>query len=250
LTPHVDKPKEMEYQLAGRGIELDELTAMRVSFWLAGLARAGGCAVSELVDLPVLADISSLEFQLYTLGRRKPSQATLNSVEAALPGTRARYDRGPDGTNLWGILEGAREACQGHLDSELARTRFTPISAPRFKEKVIYIWLSLLPEYLHYWKSAGELMADSRSNIFAETYRVGLKQNTAENRAKTVPYTASLVTTVIALWQLFPHYPESEAGPMCRYLLEGVLDLAVQEELPEEIGVKVAAYLRRKLESC
>lgn len=123
---------KLESLLAGRGVELDELTAMRFSFWLAGLAKAGGCAVSEFVDLPVLADISSMEFPLYDQGRRKPSHSTLNLVEQALPRTRVRSDLGPDGTNLWGILEGKREANQSHLDTELARTGFTSIRVPRF----------------------------------------------------------------------------------------------------------------------
>ena len=222
---------------------------MRVSFWLAGLAKAGGCAVSELIDLPVLADISSLEFPLYDKGRRKPSLATLDLVEQALPGTRVRYDRGSDVTNLWGILEGKREACQNHLDSELARTGSTLISIPRFKDKAIHVWLALLPEYLHYWKSIQELTADLSCNLFALTYKASLKRTPAENCVRSIPYTASLVTAVIALWQLRPHYPESEAGPMCRYLLEGMLDMAVRDALPEEIGAKVESYLRRQLES-
>ena len=36
---------------------------------------------------------------------------------------------------------------------------------------------------------------------------------------------------------------------MCRYLLEGMLDMAVRNELPEEIGAKVEGYLRRQLKS-
>lgn len=230
-----------------RSVQLDELTAMRVSFWLAGITEAGGCAVSELVDLPALAYVSSLEFPLYVQGRRNPSHATLNLVEQALPGTRVRYDLGPDAFNLWSILEGGRDACQSHLDTELVRTGFTSVRAPRFGDKANHIWLTLLPEYLHHWKNVEELIQDSESNLFAATYRAGFRADTDENRVKMVPYPASLVLAVIALWQLLPHYPESETEPMCRYMLAGVLDMAVRDELPEEIGSKVEVYLRRKL---
>ena len=92
-------------------------------------------------------------------------------------------------------------------------------------------------------------MEDPGFNQFARIYRNSLRREPVENPVRTVRYTASQVIAVIALWQLLPHYPESEAGPMCRYLLEDMLDMAVQEELREEIGFKVAAYLRRKLES-
>lgn len=234
--------------MATRGVALDALTAMRVKGWLAGLLVSSGCrSVEELMDVPTLADVSELEFGLYAQQRRKPGDVTLKLVDQVFPGTREFYEVGPYGIALWKILEGDRQACMQAVDAELQRIGEDLPRRLSFREKAVRLWIFMLPEHLHHWKSLEELVAMPGFNIVAKTYATGQREDSHAHRVHGRVYSASLISGVIALWKLCPHYPDSEVDTRCRYMLEGVLQEAVRGEFPEVIGLPLTEYLQGEL---
>lgn len=234
--------------MATRGVALDALTAMRVKCWLAGLLASSGCrSVEELMDVPALADVSELEFGLYAQQRRKPGDVTLKLVDQVFPETRELYEVGPYGVALWKILEGDPQACTQAVNAELQRIGEDLTRRLSFSEKAVRLWLFMLPEHLHHWKSLEELVSMPEFNIVAKTYATGQGEDTHAHRVQGRVYSASLISAVIALWKLCRQYPDSEADTRCRYMLEGVLEEAVREEFPEEIGAMLKAYLLAEL---
>ena len=222
---------------------------MRVTYWLAEVRERIGCdAAADLQDVPALAEVSALEFGLYAQQRRRPSDATLKLVEQVVPQTRTAYEIGPYEINLWGILEGDRKTCMDTLDAELQRLG-EDLTRRRFTlgEKAGQLWMLMLPEHLHHWKSLDELLDMAPFNIVARTYAIGQGEYTRINRVKGRVYSAPVIAGVIALWMLCKQQPDDDGFLRSRYMLEGVLEEALLEEFPSGLGDLLTAHLRSEI---
>lgn len=216
---------------------------MRVAYWFNNLQAQSGLSADEMREAPHLVDLSTIDFGLYAEQRRKPSTVTLKLIEKEYPGTSTFYEVGPDEIPLWAVLEGNVDACMAVIDEELRRAGENLEQRVFFKEKATRLWLSMLPSHLHYWKSLGELLTMPGFNVIASTYAESQGIDTAQSRASGKVYLQTQITAVIALWKLCPRFPESEADALCRYMLEGVLEAAVRDEFPVDIGAPLTRYL-------
>ena len=233
--------------MKAEGTTLDPLTRLRVAYWFNVLRTTSGMDVEELSKTPFWIDLGEFNFRLYASQRRRPSETTRKLLDEEFPGTLEAYESGPAGVPLWKVLAGDREACMAVLEEELQRIGEDLTQRIFFKEKVIRLWLSLLPSHLHHWKSLDELRAMENFNVIASTYAASLATYTAQSRATGKLYFQTQIMAVIAAWKLCQHFPESEVDARCRYMLEGMLEAAVPDELPEDIGPMLKAYLLGEL---
>lgn len=229
--------------MKSEGVKLDPLTRLRVGYWFNVLRAKSGMELRELSKTPQWIDLGEVNFKLYAEQRRTPSETTRKLLDKEFPGTLEAYESGPEGGLLWKVLAGDRAACMTVVDEELQRIGEDLTQRIFFKEKVLRLWLSLLPSHLHHWKSLDELRAMEDFNVIASTYAASLATYTARSRATGKLYFETQIMAVIAMWRLCPHFPESEADARCRYMLEGMLEAAIPDELPEEIGPLLKAYL-------
>ena len=236
-----------------RGVVLDPVMKMRVQLWLEALSRESGHEVADLQNVPVLAELSSLEFPLYRQGRRAPSVTTLKLLDQVFPGAREVFDRGPDGIPLWPILDGDTAACREVVASAFKQLEVADASVLRLDQKVSRLWTALLPDHLHYFKTSEELLTSRTWNIFAATYEAAFRADTreewAESQVRGRVYPPLQIGACVALWKLCVKADDAHEIARSSYIVAGMCARAIHDEFPEAISTQLAAFLLEEIAS-
>lgn len=113
------KPKSTTPRTNDRNTVLSPLTKLRTLYWFRNVQAIAGCSPSQM-NKYVITGLDR-EYPLYAEGVREPSQKTLEAVEKAVllgkdvenpfKGTHARFKDGPEGSELWSVLDGDMLNC-------------------------------------------------------------------------------------------------------------------------------------------
>jgi hypothetical protein len=257
---------------------LTSLEQLKTAVWVAEIERIASnykghqVLLTEIIKTFTFEDEAGAKFSGTKLrnikeGLSPPGQETVEKIEKGYDlrnlgirpfvGTKALIDRGPDGFPLWKILEGDSEVCMQVVDEEVARLLGKkPDDSSSFEQRVKALFMHRLPSDIDK-QVVWEMIFEDRTkefhydfNVFALTARdvdaipghcahVAVNKNSWRRAESVVTLSAGQVVANIALYVLSRQ--KKELIPHCHYMLVGVLQKAVQEQL--SYGELVAKYL-------
>ena len=255
--------------------QISALERLKSQVWVAEIERIGSAIQQKklsLMQIPnvfVFDELDGKTFGTIRDGKSMPSQQTVDKIAAGrelrnpnsypFRQTRALIETGPDDFPLWQILAGDTDVCMQVVDGEVANlTGTAPDENSSFEQRVRTLFAHRLPaninadalwdliakertKEMHYDFNVIALTATEGDEIAGFPDHVAVSGSAWVRADSVITLSAGQVVSTIALYVLSRQKKELIAP--CHYMLVGVLQKAIEEQL--SYGALVADFLSR-----